>query len=180
MSLNYNRWKKLFLFCMGLATATAFCMKWLEADLLMANGEKFTILGLELFYSKEKVVTTLLNVEDHVRTILNYHLRFDFVFMAGIFPGISAMCMMAREKITSAALRKLLFNLSAIQLLAWAGDITENLYLIKWVEYPLIGNEFGFYHAIVATKWIIALTGFIFSVCILLSKLKIKKNKLIS
>jgi hypothetical protein len=177
MSLSYNRWKKLFLFCSGLAIAASLCMKWMESDFRVASGEKFTILGLELFYSKEKVVLTLLNIEDHVRTILNYHLHFDFVFMAGIFPGITALCMMAREKVSSPALKKLLFSLALIQLLAWAGDVTENLYLIKWVKYPLIGSEFGLYHAIVAAKWIIALTGFIGSVSALLLRRKIKMNK---
>jgi hypothetical protein len=148
-------------------------MKWMESDLWF-NGEKFTIMGLELFYSKEKVMTILAGLDGHVKTILNYHLHFDFAFMAGIFPGIAALCMMAREKITANTLRKLLYVLAAIQLLAWAGDITENLHLLKWVKQPVIGNEFGFYHFVVAAKFIIALTGVLFSVPVLLLRLKMK------
>jgi hypothetical protein len=33
-------------------------MKWMEND-LFTNGEKFSILGLELFYPKEKVIGIL-------------------------------------------------------------------------------------------------------------------------
>src|SRR3979490_3145055 len=97
MNLSYRRWKKLFLFCLGLSAGTAFCMKWMETD-LWVNGEKFTIMGLELFYTKEKVMTVLAGLDGHVRTILNYHLHFDFAFMAGIYPGITALCMIAGEK----------------------------------------------------------------------------------
>ena len=173
MNLSYRRWKKLFLFCLGLSAGTDFCMKWMETD-LWVNGGKFTIMGLELFYTKEKVMTVLAGLYGHVRTILNYHLHFDFVFMAGIYPGITALCMMAGEKMKLSALKKVLYVLAAIQLLAWAADISENLYLLKWVKQPVIGNEFGRYHFIVAAKWIIALTGALVSVPILLSRLKIK------
>jgi len=173
MNLSYSRWKKLFIFCIGLSVGTAFCMKWMESD-LWVNGKKFTVIGLELFYSKEKVITILSSLDSHVKTILNYHLHFDFAFMTGIFPGISALCMMAREKVFLTPLKKLLFILASIQLLAWAGDITENLYLIKWVKHPVIGNEFILYHFIVSGKWIIALIAFIFSFCVWLFTLKTK------
>lgn len=28
-----NRWKNLFLLCIGLAAGAAFCMKWMQADM---------------------------------------------------------------------------------------------------------------------------------------------------
>ena len=173
MNLTYRRWKQLLIFCTGLSIGTAFCMKWLETDFLFQE-KKFTMMGLELFYSKKMVTDILSGIVDHVRTVLNYHLHFDFIFMAGIFPGISCLCMMAREKVISNWLKRILFTMAVIQLLAWAGDVTENLYLIKWVEDPTIGNEFGLYHAIVAAKWIIALTGFFFAVVTLVIRRKIK------
>lgn len=173
MNLNDNRWKKLFLFCLGLAAGSAFCMKWMEDD-FWVNGEKFTIVGLELFYTKEKVASVMGGLDGHVRTILNYHLYFDFAFMAGVYPGITALCIMAGGKLKAKALKKLLYILAAGQLLAWACDITENLYLLKWVKLPVIGNEFALFHFIVAAKWIIALTGALISIPILLSRLKIK------
>ncbi|MEI9912492.1 MAG: hypothetical protein WDO71_24270 [Bacteroidota bacterium] len=158
MNVSDKQWKNLFLVCAGLFIGAAFCMKWMEGDLLV-NGEKFTIMGLELFYSKEKVMALLGNPGDPIKTILNYHLHFDFAFMAGVFPGIAALCMMVRGKVRSSVFKKMLFLLALLQLAAWAGDIYENLSLIKWVKEPVIGDEFALYHFIVAAKWIIALTG---------------------
>jgi hypothetical protein len=152
------RWKPLFLFCLGLFIAAAFCMKWMENDLLV-NGEKFTIMGLELFYTQEKVMTIMAGLDEHVRTILRYHLHFDFVFMAGVFPGITALCMMARQKIHPGIIRTVLLALAVLQSAAWAGDIYENLSLLKWINSPVEDNEFVWYHGIVAAKWVIALTA---------------------
>lgn len=173
MNLSYNWWKKLFLFGLGLFAGTAFCMKWMESDFLI-NGEKFTIPGLELFYTKEKVMSLLSGLDGHVKTILSYHLYFDFAFMAGVYPGIAALCMMAREKLSAGVLKKLLLVLATIQLIAWVSDIAENLFLLKWIKHPVIGNEFDSYHFIVIVKWLIALTGVFFSVPVLFLRRKMK------
>lgn len=169
MISNQKRWKKLFLFCLGLAVASAFCMKWMENDLLV-QGEKFTIMGLELFYPKDKVMAVLAGLDQPVSTILRYHLSFDFVFMAGIFPGIAAICMMASFKFGKGRWKKIFIALAILQAVAWVFDITENTCLLKWISNPQIGNEFGFFHFVVATKWIIALTGALVSIVILLFK----------
>ena len=86
MNTEYNRWKKLFIFCLGLAMASAFCMKWMESDFWVGD-EKFDILGLELFYPAKKVAAILSGIDPHVKTILGYHLSFDFAFMAGVYPA---------------------------------------------------------------------------------------------
>lgn len=158
MIVGNKEWKKLFLFCLGLFAGTAFCMKWME-DGFWQNGEKFTIIGLELSYPKEKIMAILSGLDDHVKKILRYHLTFDFAFMAGVYPGIAALCMIARGKITTGALRKILFVLALLQTVAWGADIAENAYLLKWIKNPVIGNEFEIYHFIVVLKWCIALTG---------------------
>ena len=170
MNLNHNQWKKLFLFALGLFIGTSFCMKWMEAYFFL-NGQKFTILGLELFYPKEKVVIIL--SDEHVKTILRYHLSFDFAFMAGAYPGIAALCMMGRGKTTGNTLKKFLAFLAALQLIAWGCDIAENLYLLKWVKDSTIGNDFGQYHFIVLAKWIIAITGVLVSVPFALRRRKL-------
>lgn len=169
MNLSYTRWKGLFLFGIGLSVGAAFCMKWMEDDLRL-NGEKFTILGLELFYAKEKLVAILSNLGSQVQTILRYHLFFDFAFMAGVYPGITSLCMMAREKSASPLLRKIIFVLAWLQLLAWGFDIIENYYLLSWIEKPEIGNEMGFYHFVVGTKWVIALTGILLAAPVFLRR----------
>lgn len=169
MISNQKHWKKLFLFCLGLAVAAAFCMKWMENDLLV-QGEKFTIMGLELFYPKEKVAAILAGLDQPVSTILRYHLSFDFVFMAGIFPEIAALCTMASSKFGNGSGKKIFAGLAILQAVAWGFDITENSYLLRWISNPDIGDEFGFFHFVVATKWIIALTGALVSIPILLFK----------
>ena len=94
------KWNKLFLFCLGLFIAGAFSMKWIESDLIY-KGETISIFGLELFYPKEKIIEIFSGIDDKVRTILSYHLSFDFIFMAGAYPGIACLCMMAVQKVKS-------------------------------------------------------------------------------
>lgn len=169
MNSNYNQWKKLFLCCLGLFAGTAFCMKWMEGNFLQ-NGELFTIIGLEISYPKEKVVAILSGLDDHVKTILRYHLSFDFAFMAGVYPGIAALCMMARHKIRGATIRNILSGLAILQVAAWGCDIFENMCLLKWIKNPVIEQGFGTFHLIVAAKWIIALAGVLTSVPLVLIK----------
>ena len=171
MTNNYKLWQKLFLFFFGLFAGTAFCMKWMEGDLLQ-NGQKFTVIGLEISYPKEKVAAILAGLDEHVKTILRYHLSFDFVFMAGVYPGIAALCMMARYKLTGTGIRKILLAFALLQILAWGCDIFENYCLLKWIKDPLIGNDFNSYHVVVYAKWILALTGALFAVPLALRKRK--------
>jgi hypothetical protein len=156
---NINKgWNKLFLFCAGLFLGTAFCMKWMESDFVQ-GGKTFTIIGLEISYPKEKVMEILSGLDERVRTILRYHLSFDFVFMAGVYPGIAALCMMGSKKVSSGWLKKLLIAMAVLQLVAWGCDIYENCCLLSWIKDPVIGDNFGMYHIIVATKWVLALLG---------------------
>jgi hypothetical protein len=157
MIAENKQWKSLFWLCFGLAAGTAFCMKWMEGD-LWQNGEKFSIIGLEISYPKEKLGIILSGLDEHVKTILRYHLTFDFAFMTGVYPGIAALCMMGREKSGRTGIRKLLFGVAFLQTIAWGCDIAENIFLLKWINDPRVGNV-GVYHIVVYTKWLIALTG---------------------
>lgn len=171
MSTNYKGWQRLFLFCFGLFAGTAFCMKWMEGDFIQ-NGQLFTIIGLEISYSKEKVLAILSGLDEPIRVILRYHLYFDFAFMLGVYPGIAALCMMAREKSGSNIARKILLSLALLQVVAFGCDITENSYLLKWIKNPVIGNEFGLYHFIVAAKWMIALLAALIAIPMVCTKRK--------
>lgn len=172
MRIKYNHWQSLFIFCLGLFLGTAFCMKWMEADLRFTE-EKFTIIGLELFYSKQKVAHILSSLDYRVQTTLKYHLFFDFAFMAGAYPGIASLCMMAKKKVNKSSLKKVLSVFAALQLLAWLADIFENICLLQWVEQPITGREFAWYHIAVVAKWIIALAGIIFAIPFIIQKQKI-------
>jgi len=175
MKNDLSRWQRLFLFCLGLFIAGAFAMKWMENDLLF-NNEKISIFGLELFYPKEKIVEIFSGISDKVKTILSYHLSFDFIFMAGCYPGIACLCMMASTKVASKNLKRILFIFAFLQLFGWTFDVLENYYLLKWLKNPVIGDEFGFYHVIVYSKWIIAITGALFAIVILVGTMFKRKN----
>ena len=169
------RWQRLFLFCLGLFIAGAFAMKWMENDLLF-NNEKISIFGLELFYPKEKIVEIFSGISDKVKTILSYHLSFDFIFMAGCYPGIASLCMIASAKVASKNLKRILFILAFMQIFGWTFDVIENYYLLKWLKNPVIGDEFNFYHIVVYSKWIIALTGALLAIVILVGSMFKRKN----
>jgi hypothetical protein len=169
MISNDKQWKNLFLFGLGLALGAAFCMKWMEKD-LWVNGEKFTIMQLELFYREGKLTQVLTDLSDHVRVILRYHLSFDFAFMAGIYPAIAALCMLAREKLGSAGWKIILTVFAALQTAAWGLDMTENYILFKWIEQPAIDKPMAVYHAVVIAKWLIALIGVLLSLPVIVFK----------
>ena len=164
-----TRWHSLFLFCLGIMIASGFIMEWLANDFWLGD-EKFSILGLELFYSKKELLRVLSQIKQPAKIALNYQLIFDFAFMAGVYPGIASLCMIAREKPTRKSIRNILFALAMLQPVAWAFDIVENSYLLNWMEKPEIGEEFGSYHNIVAAKWLIAVTGAFSAAIVLLFK----------
>ncbi len=163
MILSYKGWNRIFLFCLGLFLGTAFCMKWMEADFRL-HDSVFTIIGLEISYDKARIMEIFSQLDEKVKTILSYHLYFDFVFMAGAYTGIASLCMMARYRVSSRFIRQLLQVLAVLQGLAFACDIRENLYLLSWLSEPVIGDDFGLYHTIVLLKWILALAGVFLSV----------------
>lgn len=163
MSVTVQSWKKLGPFCLGLSIAAAFCMKWMEADFRVQGG-KFTVLGLEVFYDRQKIMGLLSLISKPVKRVLYYHLCFDFVFMAGIYPCIACLCMIAGEKTVMPGIKKMLFILAALQLAAWAADIIENMYLLNWLSSPVISqDELNLYHLVVITKWVLALAGLMIS-----------------
>ena len=175
MKNDFSQWQRLFLFCLGLFLAGAFAMKWIEGDLIY-NNENISIFGLELFYPKEKIVEIFSGINDKVKAILGYHLSFDFIFMAGCYPGIACLSMMASAKVNNKNLKRILFILAFLQIFGWTFDVIENYYLLKWLKTPVIGNEFGFYHVVVYSKWIIALSGALFAIVILVGSMFKRKN----
>jgi hypothetical protein len=168
-------WKRLFLFCLGLFLASAFCMKWMEKDLVQ-NGSLFTIIGLEISYPAEKVTAILSGLDVSVKTILRYHLSFDFVFMVGLYPGIACLCMMARNKWAGKNIRYLLVAMALLQPVAWICDIAENCFILKWIADPGTVSQFGLYHTVVYTKWLIALAGVLLALILLITG-RSKKTK---
>ncbi|MBL0270918.1 MAG: hypothetical protein IPP99_20160 [Chitinophagaceae bacterium] len=171
MSNNIQGWRKLFLFSLGLFAGTAFCMKWMEKDFLF-QGQLFTIIGLEISYSGDRLVEILSGITPAVKQTLGYHLYFDFAFMAGVYPGIASLCMIARGKSRKGWLRQLLLILAIAQGIAWACDIIENIYLLNWIRNPASAGPFTTYHMVVLLKWILALTAALLAIPIAIRKSK--------
>lgn len=169
MTINYQGWRRLFLFCLGLFAGTAFCMKWMEKD-LQSGGGLFTIIGLEISYSMEQVKAILSGIDTPVRNILRYHLFFDFAFMLGVYPGIAALCMMGRFKTHNRHIKQLFLVLAWAQGIAFTCDIIENILLLKWVASPGSIDHFTAYHIVVIVKWVLALTGAILAIAVVLRK----------
>ena len=149
-------------------------MMLVENDLIY-NNEKFSVIGLELSYPKGKIEEIFSGLTNKVKTIVSYHLTYDFVFMMGCYPGIVCLCMMAAKKIESKPLRKILIVLAFVQLITWLFDSIENYLLLKWLHHPVIGDEFRFYHPVVYSKWIIAVTSALFAISILVGSMFKKK-----
>ena len=155
MSANVFSWKKLFFFCLELALASMFCMKWIESDFI-SNGKLFTIIDLELKLGKLELISLLSGLDDKTRTVVGYHLHFDFLFMAGVFPGLASLCMMARERTGNKLIQSLLLLFAFLQFFAWGFDIYENIHLIKWLNNPATVDGIDFYHLLVRLKFIFA------------------------
>lgn len=158
MSNSSQGWRKLFLFSLGLFLGTAFCMKWMEKDFLF-QGQLFTIIGLEINYPVDRIIEILSGISPAVKQTLGYHLYFDFAFMAGVYPGIASLCMMARGKNRNNGMRQILLVLAFAQGIAWVCDIAENLYLLSWLRQPSAAGSFDTFHLIVWVKWGFALAG---------------------
>jgi hypothetical protein len=160
-------WKQLFLFCLGLAVAASFAMKWLEADMFYA-GKRISIIGLEMFYGERQIEQIFGGLDPLTRKVIGYQLYFDFYFMAGCFPGIACLCMLAAEKVRTGTVRKILILLAFLQVIAWAFDIIENCMLLQWLRLSTVNTSLSLFHFFVYTKWLIALTGVITAVTYLI------------
>lgn len=169
MIIKTEGWKKLLLFAGGLALGTAFCMKWMEKDFL-SQGRMFTIIGLEAVYPPEKLGDILGHISEPVRQALLYHLYFDFAFMAAVYPGIAALCMLAARRCTGSRWVPVFRCLAFAQAAAWACDIAENIYLLRWTHSPERISGVPVFHLIVGVKWGLALLGLLMAIPVLLLK----------
>jgi hypothetical protein len=114
-------------------------------------------MDLELYLNKADLGKLLTGLGDKTRTIVGYHLHFDFLFMAGVFPGLACICMMVRERTGNKLMQSLLLLFATLQFFAWGFDIYENLHLIKWLNDPASVDGVDFYHLLVRLKFIFAI-----------------------
>lgn len=94
-----------------------------------------------------------------LKTIPQFHLIFNFIFMAGILPGITSMCMLARYRKLPAAYTKSLAVMVSLPLLAWLADIAEISWLLHWIAHAHSPDGFALFRWIVAFKWLLLNAG---------------------
>ena len=162
MSANVFSWKNLFFFCLGLFLASMFCMKWIESDFI-SNGKLFTIIDLELNLDRQALVNLLSGLDDKTKTVVSYHLHFDFAFMAGVFPGMACICMIVRNNCRNSFFCSMLWLFALLQFVAWSFDIYENTHLLKWLNDPQSTDTLSFFHTLVRLKFIFAFGALIIS-----------------
>lgn len=172
MILSQKQWRNSFLFFLGLFLGTAFCMKWLETRFYF-QGELFTIIGLEISYPADRVMEILYQSGATEHSLLTAHLYFDFAFMIGAYGGIFSLLIMAKNRATVQWIKHMAVLLAVGQLIAWGCDIRENIYLLDWMTTkPDIRPSFFTYHLVVIVKWVLALSGALLSILVLLLKRK--------
>jgi len=129
----------------------------------ISNGKLFTIIDLELNLDRRALINLLSSLDDKTKTIVGYHLHFDFLFMAGVFPGLACLCMMAREITGNKLVQSLLLLFGFLQFFAWGFDIYENLNLIKWLNAPATVDGIDLFHLLVRLKFLFAFVALLVS-----------------
>jgi hypothetical protein len=149
---------KLLLFCLGLFVASTFCMKWIEKD-MARDAPALNVMKLELTYSQPELAAVLATADPVQKDKLHAVLCFDFMFMAGCFPGIALLCLLARRHVKAKFLKGMLVAGALAQAFAWGFDIYENTSLLSWLQDPVNSERFRIYRLLVQLKWILALAG---------------------
>lgn len=98
------------------------------------------------------------------KTALKNNLLSDFIFMAGVYPFITVLCIATAYKMSHYG-RYIFLGFAVLQLIAWLFDILENLYLLRKMKNPeALSQLHRFYKNMVIAKWVFSVTGFICSI----------------
>ncbi len=158
-------------FFAGLALASAVCMKLLEPE-FARHEPPFTIIGLELNFKADQLAELFASLQQPTAALLRYHLYFDFVFMAAVYPFIGLMCLRAACRFQG-SWKSFFWILASFQLLALLCDVIENACLLLWMKPEHVINGFTLYRIVVVCKWFLALAGFLTALPVLLRRKRI-------
>lgn len=123
---------------------------------------KFSIMDLE-FPSSPREITNIINgiyglpEEKGTKTLrfLRAQLYTDFLFMPAAYGSIFIACIKVAEKMSSVG-HGLFLVLAWLQVIAWALDVIENIYLLKKTQPNAIPSKRGAhksYQWVVTSKW---------------------------
>ncbi|MDN3579227.1 hypothetical protein [Mucilaginibacter flavus] len=162
-----------FLICLAvLLSATIVMSIQSRGFVTMGQGKKsFSIFDLEFPVSGKALINLITGIDKlppaesaRSKRALKGQLYVDFIYMPGVYLGIFLLCMKTATKIPNVG-GYIFAVLAWFQLIAWLGDIIENLFLLAKIRNPeeISPGTFKAYQVLELIKWGSALKGFFFS-----------------
>jgi hypothetical protein len=153
------------------------------------TGLKFNVMDFELPESPERLNVLIVTWgEPAQKTFVLQQLKLDYFFMSTLFPSIFILCMWARKKFQTLALKNrspdkyqsaenLLLVLAILQAFALGFDIGENVRLTQWIQQGYAGIMLLF-ETLVKLKFFFSIVGLLGGlVMILITQSKVGKNQ---
>ena len=182
--------KTLFALLLLITVAATGLMSRIARDFKLQDGGKFSIMHLELPQSKEGINLLMAAFAPGTQKAVLNQLNADYIFMAGCYPGIVVLCLIAIRRITNLnALqkdldkkqtgkewKKLLLALAILQLFAWGLDVWENAQLESWLQAGAADDNIGFFKARTYLKFGIGFAGFFTAAFLLLLTMKLPEK----
>ncbi len=182
--------KTLFALLLLIAVAASGMMSWTARDFKLQDGNKFSIMHLELPQSNERVNQLIASFAPGAHEAVIKQLNTDYIFMPGCYAGLMVLCLLAARRVTrinelqkdlgeqetGKGWKTLLLALVALQLLAWGLDVWENAQIESWLQSGQADDNIAFLRARTFLKFGIGLAGFFTSVFLLLLTIKIPEK----
>ncbi len=102
-------------------------------------------------------------------------LQIDYVFMAGLYPGIAVWLLMLRRNARKALSTTLLIA-ALLQFLPWIFDLIENGHLMGVLRGEPLGITVGLFRTMVSGKFFIAFGGAAMALLITIGKFTMRKR----
>ncbi len=151
----------IFLFLLLLTAASSWMMNKIAQNFYLNDNSqsRFTITDLELSENKAVLQQKISKMDTFVKQKVALHLKVDYVFMISCYLGVALICLIASSKTDNATLKSVLMVLGYLQIVAWAFDIIENIFLSKWLYDQDFSINFGLFKTMVRAKFLLAVTG---------------------
>lgn len=156
---------KLIIICVIVFYLTSCKMIRSSQNFLKANGQKFSIIDLELPKSRVFLQQLISDFAKGTKASVVKNLNEDYIFMVAAYIGIALMCFKARD-FSNGNWPIILTWIGALQILPWIFDIYENIQIRKWVDGEKITNNLALFKLMVMTKFLIAFIGALLSLVI--------------
>lgn len=173
--------KTLFALVLFITLAANAWMAFVGRDFKLSDGSRFSIMNMELPQSGDSLQAMMANLAPGTKEAVLKQLNIDYIFMAGCYPAIAILCLIAIRRIaqinilqkdlnktqTGALWKNLLMALAIMQLAAWGLDVWENAQTEHWLHASRIDGNIIFFKARVYTKFGLAFAGFLTSALLL-------------